>query len=136
MMRMFLILWGLSITGCTPDLNVAAAARSQAQRDVEGYAIATCLTEQKQAYLQDQGDAWASVIVQRSKGDISTFSAIAGQVKNEVAKSEMPLIREEGRPRSAKTLPLPYCSEIIDSPAVRMAIQKAISALQPAYEQR
>src|SRR2546429_7213897 len=35
--------------------------------------IASCLTQQAEPYLKDQGDAWASVIVQRMHGDIEVL---------------------------------------------------------------
>lgn len=53
-----------------------AQARSAVQRDVEGYAIATCLTKQSDPTLKDQGDAWASVIVQRAHGDLEPLHAV------------------------------------------------------------
>src|SRR3989442_2321369 len=67
-MRMALLACGLVIAGCTPDTNPAGGTRTQVQRDVESYAIASCLTQQAEPYLKDQGDAWASVIVQRMHG--------------------------------------------------------------------
>src|SRR2546427_6325373 len=73
-MRMALLACGLVIAGCTPDTNPAGGTRTQVQRDVESYAIASCLTQQAEPYLKDQGDAWASVIVQRMHGDIEVRS--------------------------------------------------------------
>ena len=63
------------------------------QQDMEGYAIASCLTYQASSYLQDQGDAWASVIVQRMKGGIDVLPDLSEAVKKEVSKGEMAVIR-------------------------------------------
>ena len=112
----------------------AAAERSAVQRDVEGYAIASCLTDQDQAYLKDQGDAWASVILQRGHGDPDTLAAVAAAVKAELARGDMAVIHTEGT--GDKALPLLTCNEIIDKPAVRKAIRAAIVKLTPAYRRR
>ncbi len=104
-------------------------------RDVEGYAIASCLTNQTQPYLKDQGDAWASVIVQRMKGNLDVLVGIAEQVKKENAKGEMVVIRDEAGPGKEKTLPVLYCSEIIARASVRAEIQKADTELNSSYGQ-
>ena len=135
-MRMALLACGLVIAGCTPDMNPAGAARTQVQRDVESYAIASCLTQQAEPYLKDQGDAWASVIVQRMHGDIEVLAGIAEQVQRENTNGDMAVMRDETRPGQGKPLPVLHCGEVIDRPAVRAAIQKAIAALRPSYESR
>lgn len=135
-MRMALLACGLVIAGCTPDTNPAGGARTQVQRDVESYAIASCLTQQTEPYLKDQGDAWASVVVQRMHGDIEVLAGIAEQVQRENTNGDMAVMRDETRPRQGKPLPVLHCGEVIDRPAVRAAIQKAIAALRPSYESR
>ncbi|AOV01168.1 hypothetical protein BI380_07220 [Delftia tsuruhatensis] len=138
-MRMALLACGLVIAGCTTDTNPAGGARTQVQRDVESYAIASCLTQQTEPYLKDQGDAWASVVVQRMHGDIEVLAGIAEQVQRENTKGangDMAVMRDETRPRQGKPLPVLHCGEVIDRPAVRAAIQKAIAALRPFYESR
>lgn len=135
-MRVALLLLVPAIAGCTPDTNPAGAARTQVQRDVESYAIASCLTQQAEPYLKDQGDAWASVVVQRMHGDIETLAGIAEQVQRENTNGDMAVMRDETRPGQGKPLPVLHCGEVIDRPAVRAAIQKAIAALRPSYESR
>jgi hypothetical protein len=132
-MRTIVLLLGLAAVGCTAKVETTGAPRPQVLRDVEGYAIATCLVNQPQPYLQDQGDAWASVIVQRMKGSLDVLADIAEQVKRENAKGEMAVIRDEAALGKDKTLPLLYCGEIIDRPAMRTAIQKAVAALDLSY---
>lgn len=138
-MRVALLLLVPAFAGCTPDTNPAGGARTQVQRDVESYAIASCLTQQAEPYLKDQGDAWASVIVQRMHGDIEVLAGIADQVQQENAKGangDVAVMRDETRPGQGKPLPVLHCGEVIDRPAVRAAIQKAIAALRPSYESR
>lgn len=134
-MRIALLLLGLAIAGCATKVDTTSSPRPAVVRDVEGYAIASCLVNQSQPYLKDQGDAWASVIVQRMKGDLEVFAAVAEQVKLETAKGGMAVVRNEAEAGSDKALPVLYCSEIIDEPAVRAAIQKAVAVLTPSYTQ-
>jgi hypothetical protein len=111
----------------------AAHARSEVQRDVEGYAVASCLLKQKEPYLRDQGALWADGIVQRSHGDIEDFRRVAEAVDADVAQKPMAMARRESDPMHAAPVPLPYCVEIIDDVPVRAAIDKAIRKLTPAY---
>lgn len=134
-MRVILALLGLAIAGCATSVNTVTPARSEVLRDVEGYAIASCLTYQTQPYLKDQGDAWASVIVQRMKGSLETFAAVAEQVKRESKGDDVAVIRNESGAEQDKILPVLYCSEMIDNPSVRAAIQKAVVELNPSYGQ-
>jgi hypothetical protein len=134
-MRVALLLLGLAAAGCAAGVDTIAPPRPEVLRDAEGYAIASCLTDQAQPYLKDQGDAWASVIVQRMKGGLDALAGIAEQVKRENARGDMAVIRDEASPGKDKTLPVLYCGEIIDRPSVRAAIQKAVAELGPSYGQ-
>lgn len=111
----------------------SAFARTAVQRDVEGYAIATCLSQQSEPYLKDQGDAWASVVVQRSQGDIELFHPVQQAVESELKKGNVAAIYQEGDTKHSKPVPVLYCAEIIDAGEVRAAIAKAIKLLTPAY---
>lgn len=110
-----------------------AGPRSAVLRDVEGYAIASCLANQDQPYLKDQGDGWAAAIVQRAKGGLDALTAVSTVVKAELAKGKMAVIRNETGPQRDKPLPVLYCGEIIDVPSVRAAIDKAVKNLRPFY---
>lgn len=134
-MRVSKLILCFAVTGCTSTVDPLGNPRPDVLRDVEGYVTATCLSSQPQAYLKDQGDAWASVILQRMKGSLDVLADIAEQVKLETAKGDMAVIRDEVGPEMDKALPILYCSEIIDRPAVRAAIQKAATELKPSYEQ-
>jgi len=133
MMQIVLFLLGLGVAGCAAGANAIGAPRPDVLRDVEGYAIASCLANQAQPYLREQGDAWASVIIQRSRADLDTLARLDEQVKREIAKGDMAVIRNEVGPEKDKILPLLYCAEIIDTPSVRAAIRKAVVKLSPAY---
>jgi hypothetical protein len=120
-------------TGCASMATFDACARSAVQRDVEGYAIASCLAVQDQPYLKDQGDGWASAIIQRAKGGLDALTAVAAAVKAEVARGQMAVIHSETGPMMDKTLPVLYCAEIIDAPSIQAAINKAIKKLASSY---
>ncbi|WP_206199449.1 hypothetical protein [Parasulfuritortus cantonensis] len=133
MTRLALLLSALAIAGQVNGAGTIGAPRPAVLRDVEGYAIASCLARQDRPYLMDQGDAWASVIVQRMKGDVNVLAGLAEQVQAESARGRMAVIRDEANPGKDKMLPVLYCSEIIDRPTVRAAIEKAVAALAPSY---
>lgn len=133
-MRSILVLLSLAAAGCAPNETQGGSPRTDVQRDVEGYAVASCLTNQAEPYLKDQGDAWASVIVQRMKGDLEPLSDLAEVVKRESQSGNMAVIQDSTQPASGKPLPVLHCGEVIDRKAVRVAIQKAINELAPAYE--
>jgi hypothetical protein len=126
--RIGLALWVGTILG-----GRVAHARTNVQRDVEGYAIATCLSEQPVAYLKDQGDAWASVVVQRSPANIQLFQPVQDAVEAELKKGHAAAIYDEKDPHRSKPVPVLYCAEIIDEPLVREAIDKAIKKLERVY---
>jgi hypothetical protein len=110
-----------------------ASGSSTVQRDLEGYAIASCLVDMNQPYLKDQGDGWGAVIVQRSKLGLEALNAIAAVVKTEVAKGDMAVVRVETDPEKDLALPVMYCNEIIYASPVRAAINKAVKKFAPAH---
>lgn len=130
-------MWEMRLGVATCLLVVTAScpaqARSAVQRDVEGYAIASCLSAQDQPYLKDQGDGWASVIIQRAKGGLDIMTAVAVAVKAELAKGNMAVVRSETGPTKDKPLPVLYCGEIIDVPSVKVAINRAVKKLASSY---
>lgn len=134
-MRVGLLVMGLVVVGCAAEVETIGRPRPEVLRDVEGYAIASCLANQAQPYLKDQGDAWASVIVQRMKGSIDVLAGVAEQVNRESANGVMAVIRDETGSGKDKVLPVLYCGEIIDRPSVRAEIQRAVAALSPSYGQ-
>lgn len=126
--------FGVAIASCAPKLETFGAPRPEVLRDMESYAIASCLTIQTHPYLKDQGDAWALVIAQRMQGDLDVLANIAEQVKHESAKGEMAVVRDETGTGKDKPLPVLYCNEIIDKPSVCAAIQRAVAMLGPSYK--
>lgn len=123
-----------ALSGCLTSIPANVYAQDKVRRDVESYAIASCLVYQKEPYLKDQGDGWASAVVQRSKGDIAALTAVAAAVKTEVAKGNMAVIRSETDKSPDKALPVAYCVEIIDTPSVHSAVEKAVKTLAGSYK--
>lgn len=126
----------IAAVACFSTNAQADSTRSALQRDVQAYAIASCLSYQPQPYLHQQGEAWASVIIQRSKGNLDAFASIAKQVKLELGKAEMAWARNELGPDKDQALPVLYCYEISDKPSLRAVLQKAMQTLKPFYATR
>ena len=105
-------------------------ARDALRRDIESYAVASCLTAQSSNYLVEQGDGWAANIVQREAFQLAAFSRVAAVVKAEVARGHMATIIVDQPPGTAKPLPIQYCSELIDRPAVHRQIEAAIVGMR------
>lgn len=120
------------LAGCAANAGVAHGPRSDVVRDVEGYAVASCLTRQTPPYLRDQGDAWASVIVQRTDVGLDRLGELARAVERQVGAGDMAVIRDEAHPGKGKALPILYCSEIIDRPGVRTAMDRAVQSVDTA----
>lgn len=74
-----LLFLALTVVGCVPSPESASGQRSDLHRDVEGYAIASCLFHQKDPDLQRHGDAWASAVVQTSAQWMNDRSAVDEQ---------------------------------------------------------
>jgi hypothetical protein len=62
--RLLVSVWLSVGPSCAATLNLDGK-RPPVLRDVEGYVIASCLAQQSEPYLKDQGDGWASVVIQR-----------------------------------------------------------------------
>lgn len=109
-----------------PESRASTTLRTSQHRDAEGYAIAACLTYQKSPFLKDQGDGWASNIVQREAFEFRPYGRIADAVKAALTRTPMAMIIVENPPMTQMFLPIQYCAEIIDVPAVRRAVDAAI----------
>ena len=124
----------LSTAACSPGATTptvsAPTSRDAVRRDVEGYATAACLLKQQSPYLRDQGDGWAANIVQRPSYRLEPFGEVAAAVALEVAKGGMARIMVEDPPMTLKELPVQYCIEIVDAPAVRAAVDRTVSKLR------
>lgn len=122
-----------TLNACATTPNIPTNGRNAATRDVEEYAIASCLFYQQQLFLKDQGDSWASAIIQRSKGELDYFTALADAVKMEVSKGNMVVIRAENEPGHEKALPIAYCFELLNTPSVHSAVERATKKLASSY---
>lgn len=110
-----------------------AAARHQALRHAEGYAVATCLIAQPDRLLREQGEGWASVVVQGGAGSIEPLLPIARAVTLQMTKGDVPVAHLDGPPDGDRPLPILWCASMVDRPAVRAAIRRATVLLTPAY---
>jgi hypothetical protein len=135
MMRL-LMLPVLAFAGQAVMEPALAASRAPVTRDVEGYAVATCLARQLDPALKAQGEGWASAIVQRGRGDVTLLRPVQHAVEAQVARGDMPVVRQDGPAASDLTLSIMFCGEIVDRPAVRAAITRAAVRLGPAYRRR
>jgi hypothetical protein len=130
--------WRVAAAAVLAALSSAALqARSTLDRDVEGYAMASCLAAAGDPRLKDESDAWASVIVQRSRGGIAPFTALAAAVRAELARRGIDRMSIE-TPAGASDRPVPLltCHDIIDAPAVAKALDTARARLRRDYGRR
>lgn len=128
-MRSISIVCLLLMTACATSLGSSTEERPSVVRDAERYAIASCLTRQSHPYLRDQGDAWASAIVQTMAGDPALLGPIVTAVDQELNQNSMAVARDDAT-GGDKNLPIMHCAEIGDAPEVRRAINTAVEALR------
>ncbi len=77
--------------------STAAEARRAALRaDVEGYAMAACLTRQDVPYLREQGHLWGNAILQRGHGSVEDWTTLADAVGAAAARQTMSMARGDG----------------------------------------
>jgi len=125
--RLCFFLFLLIVSGCARHSN---DLQTSVYRDMEGYAIASCLAYQEHPYLKDQGDAWASAVVQGSQLTIGAMIEISDAVRQEVAKGEMAMIRNEAKGVGSKEMPIRYCVEITGKPLIRATIDNLFFATE------
>lgn len=123
----------LALPACFAEPTATMRGQEAVKRDVEAYAIASCLTYQQQPFLKDQGDGWASAIIQRFKGELDDLIAVAAVVKMEVSKGDMVIIPDETSPEREMALPIAYCVDILNALSVHAAVRKSINKLEKFY---
>lgn len=122
-----------------PALTAPAisSARPAIARDLEGYAVASCLAAQRDATLRVQGEGWARMIMMgRAKGDPEEWLRLSKAVRGALNPADVPLLKPARAIDPSPELPLAYCGEIIDKPTVRAAIDAAAGRLGAAYRRR
>ncbi len=117
-------------------LAAASSPRSPVLRDVQGYAVATCLARQDNPVLKEQGQGWAQTVVERGHGDPAALRAVEQAVKATLAKGGVAVMRTDGPTPGDHALPVLTCGEIVDQPAVRVAVDKAVAKLSASYRRR
>jgi hypothetical protein len=122
-----------------------STTRSDVQRDVEGYAISSCLMNLKQkvgiisaqdtAFLNQQGQHGVNIIIQRGEGDVETLFMVGRLVQATMATMPVTQVQGDG-PMDERShhAAIFYCAEIIDVPKVRASIDTAIAKLRSAYK--
>jgi hypothetical protein len=116
------------------EASAQAKTRSALDRDLDGYAISTCLLETDNTALKEQGGRWAGAIVQRSHGPIEAFSLVADAVRAEIKEKGFAQGHDDGPIASgAIAMPMLTCGEMTDQPKVAHAMSKAKAALRRHY---
>ncbi len=72
----------------------------------------------------DQGDAFASAVLQRSQLDPVELAGLIEAVRTFSKENALPVIRSESLVDEDKTLPVLFCSEVIYDSAVKVEIGK------------
>ena len=112
-----------------------AVARSALDRDLEGYAIASCMIASRDTVLMEQGQGWAGAIVQRSHGPIEIFSGVSKVVNEKIRVSGFAVGHQDGPVQSNGTkLFMLTCGEIIDQPSIVRAVARARLKLARYYK--
>ena len=136
-----------SSTGCIIGLGlvllpllslqaVAAEPRTSAVllRDVEGYGFAACLVAKDCAYLKDQGHGWGAVVLERSRGGLEPLLAFAAAARAEAARTPMAvMLKDVPVWKPLEPLPILFCADLLQAPAVRAATLRTMRRLRPAY---
>lgn len=130
MMRILLTIATVLLTTST------AYARTRLQQDVEGFAVASCLAQQSPAYLKQQGEGWAQIIIDRGHGSPKALDALDKVVRGEAVRAAPYVNRDEANPTRGAPMPIAFCAEMIDRPVVRAAMKRTMVALAPAYQGR
>jgi fructoselysine-6-P-deglycase FrlB-like protein len=121
----------LALVSCGGSAFLAQAAGTSLDRELEEYATAACLIAQKDdEYLKDQGYRWSAIIVQGRGFPSDVLAPVDAAVKDQLAKGDMVIVRDETSPTGSKALPLVFCSRIIDFPKVHAAIGAARTKLR------
>lgn len=121
-----------TVSVCT---SAAAGPRRVALRaDVQGYAMAACLTWQDEPFLREQGYLWGGAVMQRGHGAPDDWIALSHVVAAAATRRAMPMAHGDGAVHDPlKPMPLLFCHELVRSPAVRAAKARAMRRLAPAY---
>ncbi|BFM06014.1 hypothetical protein [Halioxenophilus aromaticivorans] len=72
----------------------------------------------------DQGDAFASAVLQRSQLHPDELTGLIDAVKIFSEQNPLPVVRSENLADGDKTLPVLFCTEVIYDSAVRTEIDK------------
>lgn len=124
-MKLSIIALVFYITGCSLGYSKdTSTVDTKIIRDLQAYAMASCYTYLSDPYLSDQGDAAASVVIQRSNLHPNDLSALISAVKDYSIKNKQPTMRSENLTAAEKELPVLFCSEVIFDEKVNTEIDR------------
>ena len=103
------------------------------ERDLTRYAMAACLAAQDQPYLKDQGQRWASGLIELGHGPVEAWLPVAQAVTAELARTGVGMSKPDGPLHPSVPTPLMTCGHIADAPLERAAIDTAARALAADY---
>jgi len=103
------------------------------QRDLAGYATASCFAALPQPLLRKQGERWAGAVIQRGHGAIEAWASLARAVTKELKRTGLDQGLGDGPDSAPTPLPVMTCGEITARPAVRAAMAQAAKALAKDY---
>ncbi|MDY0271450.1 MAG: hypothetical protein RBR37_02940 [Advenella sp.] len=123
----FTCLLMLPVLALGHTLNETPKPDNHLQHGLSAYVNATCLANQKEAYLVEQGYAWANAIVMSEMAyDFErVVLPLNAAVKKAMVNKPMLMVLDESAPTKSKSLPLAYCYEI----SLQADIQALISEL-------
>ncbi|MFP8967374.1 hypothetical protein ACKC9G_12400 [Pokkaliibacter sp. CJK22405] len=104
-------------------------------QDMTEYAMASCLYHQKSEYLQEEGNAWASIIINRMHGAIDVLTEINQAVLKASEQQKPFVVSSETSPTHDRVVYIPYCYEMASTPVVKSAIDQAAKAISKDYPQ-
>jgi hypothetical protein len=105
-----------------------AAQRATLARHAEHYALASCLTEQAEPYLKEQGYGLGAIVDNRAGGAADRFAGVRTAVAAELKRRPMAVIRGDGPVGAEKRMPIAHCVDVVDAPGVRAAIGRAAAS--------
>ncbi|THV25499.1 hypothetical protein [Peteryoungia ipomoeae] len=118
--------------GTTPSW---AEPRADVTRDVQGIAVATCLTRQSDPVLKEQGEGWLQMLSERAKAQPEDWKDLSDTIDAALAEAMVPVVMGD-KPGEERPMPLILCAELTDDPIVARQVDLLIERLRPAYQAR
>lgn len=135
-MRWMILAAVLLVVGCaTSGINKNKIEVASIQKDAHSYAVASCYAFLPNPFLKSQGDAFASVILQRSQLHPNDLAGLISAVKQYMLNTNEAVTRVEREGAEDKSVPVLFCSEVIYDDKVAMEIERLVAIHKPAKTQ-